>query len=113
MVELTWDYGRHYERHWLGDSRRGRAHDGSASASAGGGGGGGGGGGAEGRVPSNGEAEQWSAVGGAGGGGGGLLGEEAATAEAREQLLAAEELLPWGCVEPSWGARRCDHHRLH
>ena len=44
----------------------------------------------------------------------GLLGEEAATAEARDQLLAAEELLPWGCVEPRWGARRYDWlARLH
>ena len=98
LVELTWNYGRHYERHWLGESRRGRAH----------------GGGAQGRAPSGVDAEQPGAAGGPGGGASAPLGEEAATAEAREQLLAAEELLPWGAAQPSWGARRYDWlARLH
>ena len=105
-VELTWDYGRHYERHWL--AKRGRARGGAPSAAlrvAGGGG----------------EAEEDEAegyelggLGGGGGGGVGVLQEGAAMGEAREQMLAAEELLPWGAVNPSWGARRYDWlARLH
>ena len=76
MVELTWDYGRHYERHWLGDSSGVHAHGRIAGI-------GGGGGAAEGGGLS-------CAEGGVRGGiSSGLLGEEAATAEARDQPLAA------------------------
>ena len=106
-VELTWNYGRHYERHWL--AARNGTGSGWSTATHGGGtsrGGGGGGGGAE---------EDWE--GEAAGEPEEAPAEEArarALAEARDQLVAAEELLPWTAVRQSWGARRYDWlRRVH
>ena len=121
-VELTWDYGRHYERHWLSarhgtgagwarsallaDADGASSEDGDDSAQAAAAAA------AAAAVPmaTSGKAAHVTDVVTA-------MDEEAAEEEAaraevldevREQLLSAEELLPWEALDSAWGSTRHD-----
>ena len=112
-VELTWDYGRHYERHWL-HARHGTGAGFAQRVSG------------VGSAPLDADSDDED-----GGGSGGMSGRAelgtspssrapsvASTApavargaeisEAIEQLTAAEELLPWEAVDAAWGGSRYD-----